>query len=95
MKISREEVDYVASLARIAFTEEESEKLQKDMSAVLDYIAALNELDTEGVEPTEHILPLQNVFREDVVEESLPIEKVLQNAPESESHAFKVPRVIE
>lgn len=95
MKISKEEVGYVAGLARLSFNEAETEKLQSDLSAVLDYVAALNELDTDEVPPTEHILPLQNVFREDVVKESLPIEKVLQNAPDSESNAFKVPRVIE
>ncbi|MGI6108748.1 MAG: Asp-tRNA(Asn)/Glu-tRNA(Gln) amidotransferase subunit GatC [Eubacteriaceae bacterium] len=95
MKISKEEVAYVAGLARLSFNEEETEKLQEELSSVLDYVAALEKLDTTDVKPTEHVLELVNVLRPDVVGETLPIEKVLANAPESESNAFKVPRVIE
>lgn len=95
MAISKEEVNYVAGLARLAFSPEEVEKLEKELSAVLEYAQALDACDTAGVKPTEHILPVQNVFREDVVKASLPIEKTLQNAPESEAGAFKVPKVVE
>lgn len=95
MSISREEVTYVAGLARIAFTEEEAVKMGEEMGAVLNYMDMLNQLDTTAVKPTEHILPVQNVFREDEVKASLPIDQVLANAPESESGCFKVPRVVE
>ena len=95
MSVSREEVAYVADLARIAFTDEETEQMSKELGAVLDYMNTLNQLDTAGVKPTEHILPIKNVFREDVVKASLQINEVLANAPESESGCFKVPRVVE
>ena len=95
MSVSREEVAYVADLARIAFTDEETEQMSKELGAVLDYMNTLNQLDTAGVKPTEHILPIKNVFREDAVKASLPINEVLANAPESESGCFKVPRVVE
>ena len=95
MSVSREEVAYVADLARIAFTDEETEQMSKELGAVLDYMNTLNQLDTAGIKPTEHILPIKNVFREDAVKASLPINEVLANAPESESGCFKVPRVVE
>lgn len=95
MSISKDEVKYVAELARLDFSEEEIEKLQNELSAVLDYAQALDKYNTDDVKPTEHILPIQNVFREDIAVESLPIEKVLANAPDSEAGAFKVPKVIE
>ena len=95
MSITREEVTYVADLARLEFTETETDRLADELGAVLDYAATLNKLDTSDVKPTEHILPVQNVFRKDEVKPSLPIEKVLTNAPESEAGCFKVPRVLE
>ena len=95
MKISKEEVGYVADLARLSFDEAQTEKLQGDLSAVLDYVAALEKLDTTDVKPTEHVLKLVNVLRPDVVGETLPIDKVLANAPEAENNAFRVPRVVE
>ena len=95
MKISKEEVGYVADLARLSFDEAQTEKLQGDLSAVLDYVAALEKLDTTDVKPTEHVLELVNVLRPDVVGETLPIDKVLANAPEAEINAFRVPRVVE
>lgn len=95
MSISKDEVAYVAELARLSFSPEEVEKLQDELSAVLDYAQALDKFNLEDVKPTEHILPIQNVYREDVAEESLDLEKVLSNAPDSEAGAFKVPKVIE
>lgn len=95
MKISKEEVGYVADLARLSFDEAQTEKLQGDLSAVLDYVAALEKLDTTDVKPTEHVLELVNVLRPDVVGETLPIDKVIANAPEAENNAFRVPRVVE
>ena len=95
MSISREDVTYVANLARIEFDESETERLENELGAVLDYMKTLSELDTTDVKPTEHILPVQNVFRKDEVKPSLPIEDVLANAPVSEAGCFKVPRVLE
>ncbi|MFH0872813.1 MAG: Asp-tRNA(Asn)/Glu-tRNA(Gln) amidotransferase subunit GatC [bacterium] len=95
MKISREEVEHVANLARLRFDEGEMEKFTHQLNAILTYIDKLNELDTSGVEPTYHVLDVVNVFREDQVQPSLPKEIALGNAPERAEGFFKVPRIIE
>lgn len=95
MSISKEEVTYVADLARLELDDAATERMTDELGAVLEYVATLNEVDTEGVKPTEHILQVQNVFREDVVGESLPNDVALANAPVSESGCFKVPRVVD
>ncbi|MBQ3335595.1 MAG: Asp-tRNA(Asn)/Glu-tRNA(Gln) amidotransferase subunit GatC [Eubacteriaceae bacterium] len=95
MKISNEEVTYVADLSRLEFSEAETARMGEELGAVLDYVATLNAVDTTGVKATEHILNVQNVFREDEVGQSLSNEEALANAPEAESGCFKVPRVIE
>lgn len=95
MSISKDEVTYVAGLARLEFSPEETERLQDELSAVLEYADSLNKVDVSEVKPTEHILPVQNVFRKDEAKESLDLKKVLSNAPDQEAGAFKVPKVIE
>lgn len=93
--ITKEEVEYVARLARLKLSEEEKEKYTKQLGDILKYINKLNELDTEKVEPTSHVLRLSNVFREDKVRPSLKQEEILANAPQVESNHFKVKKVIE
>lgn len=95
MRITRQEVEHVARLARLRFREEELESFTRQLDAILDYIGKLNRLDLEGVEPTYHVLDLVNVLREDVVVPSLPREIALANAPERTDGFFKVPRIIE
>ncbi|MGL4547514.1 Asp-tRNA(Asn)/Glu-tRNA(Gln) amidotransferase subunit GatC [Eubacterium aggregans] len=95
MSISREDVTYVADLVRIEFDGAETDRLADELGAILNYMETLDQLDTSGVKPTEHILPVQNVFRKDEVKPSLPIEEVLANAPVVEAGCFKVPRVVE
>ncbi|MCF6097119.1 Asp-tRNA(Asn)/Glu-tRNA(Gln) amidotransferase subunit GatC [Thermovorax subterraneus] len=95
MKITIETVEHVANLARLYLSEEEKAEMANTLSSILDYMDKLNELDTTDVPPTAHIIPLKNVFREDVVKESLPREEALKNAPEKERGFFKVPRIIE
>ena len=95
MKISREEVEHVAKLARLRLTEEEKEKFGKQLNRILEYVEKLNELNTEKVESTSHVVPLKNVLREDEVQPSLPVEDVLSNAPDKKGNYFKVPRIIE
>ncbi len=95
MKITREDVEHVAQLARLHFGEEELESFTHQMDAILTYMDQLNELDTSQVEPTTHAMELVNVFREDVVTGSIPVEKVLTNAPRHSGQSFQVPRVIE
>ena len=93
-KITPEQVRHVAKLARLALDDSRLGKLADQLEAILKYVAKISEVDVTGVEPMAHALPIHNVFREDVVEPSLPLEKVLQNAPESDGPFFKVPKVI-
>lgn len=94
MAISREQVQYVAHLARLEFSESELDRFTEELSKILDYMEKLSELDTSGVEPTYHALNLENRFREDEVRPSSDPEEVLSNAPEKEGFSFVVPRVI-
>jgi len=95
MSITIREVEHVALLSRLALSDEEKEMFAGQLSAILKYAEKLNELDTDGVEPTSHVLPLANVMREDEVRPSWPIEKVMANAPDQEDGHFKVPAVLE
>lgn len=94
MAISIEDVEHVARLARLAMTPEEKETFRRQLSDVLEHARVISEVDTEGVPPTSHALPLANVFREDVSRPSLPTDEVVRNAPWAEGGAFKVPRII-
>jgi aspartyl-tRNA(Asn)/glutamyl-tRNA(Gln) amidotransferase subunit C len=94
-KISRAEVEKVAKLARLELSEAEVQEFTGQLSAILDYVAKMNELDTRNVEPLAHCLPISNVFREDVVKESLGTEKTLANAPQRDGSFFKVPKILE
>lgn len=95
MPVTREDVEKVAALARLCFSKEEKEQFTTQLNRILEYMEQLNRLDTEDVEPTSHVLPLKNVFREDVVVPSLPQDELLANAPSQHRGYFKVPRVIE
>ena len=95
MKISYEEVEHVGRLARLALSEEERERMRAQLDAILTYINKLNELDTSQVEPTSHVIPMTNVFREDKVRPSLSQEQALANAPDRQEALFRVPRILE
>lgn len=88
------DIEYVANLARIRLTESEKERFSRDLADILAYMEKLNQLDTKATQPTSHVLPLQNVFREDEVSPSLPQGEVLANAPYEEDGLFKVPKII-
>lgn len=95
IKISQDEVTYVAHLARLEFGEEEKEKFTFQLNEILRYMDKLGEVDTAGVEPMTHAIAQKNAFREDAVGVSLPPEVSLANAPESRGGCFQVPKVIE
>ena len=95
MEFTREQIDYVAHLARIALTDEEREQFGAQLASVLAYMDKLNELDTTDVEPLAHCLPIHNVFREDVVKESLTNDEALANAPQRDGEFFAVPKVLD
>ena len=94
-KIDQDQVRKVAKLSRLDLTEAEVEEFTGQLSAILDYVEKMNELDTSGVEPLAHCLPVSNVLREDVAKESLGTEKVLANAPQRDDEFFKVPKILD
>ena len=93
--ISKEEVEHVAHLARLAITEEESEMFAEQLAAITKFADELNELDTTDVAPTTHVLPLVNVLREDKSVPGLEREKMMKNVKEEEAGQVKVPTIIE
>lgn len=95
MSVSKEEVQYMAHLARLQFSEEETESLAEEMNRILDYMSDLEEVDTGDVEPLEHVIDLEYRLRDDRAEEPLSHEEALKNAPDADSDYFRVPRVID
>ncbi len=95
MEITREQVEHVAKLARLAVSEEEKVLFGRQLSSILTYVETLNRVDTAQVEPTSHVIPMQNVLREDEVKASLPREAALLNAPDHDEGCFRVPKIIE
>ncbi len=95
MKITRRQVEHVARLARLGLSDEEMERMQAQLDAILTYIDKLNQLDTRDVTPTSHVIPMTNVFREDVASPSLSQDQALANAPDRQDAFFRVPRILE
>lgn len=93
--ISRADVEHVARLARLALGDDELERMREQLNAILAHIDALRTVDTIGVEPTSHAVPLVNVMRDDEPGECLPREAMLANAPDPAGDLFRVPRIIE
>jgi len=93
--ITEAQVEHVAQLARLALSEEEKRRLTEELNAILTYMEQLNEVPTEGVELTAHVLDLVNVFRDDIVRQTLSVDEALANAPETAQHFFVVPRIVE
>jgi aspartyl-tRNA(Asn)/glutamyl-tRNA(Gln) amidotransferase subunit C len=85
LSLTRDEVKHIAELAKLALTDEEIDKMARQLSDILDYAARLNELDTEAIPPTASVIPNQNVMRADVVTPSLTRDQVLANAPDTDS----------
>ncbi|ASS88999.1 MAG: Asp-tRNA(Asn)/Glu-tRNA(Gln) amidotransferase subunit GatC [Bacillaceae bacterium] len=94
-RISKEQVKHVAHLARLAITEEEAEMFTNQLDAIITFAEQLNELDTENVQPTSHVLDMKNVMREDQPEPGLPREVALKNAPDQKDGQFRVPAILE
>lgn len=95
MSVSKEEVHYIADLARLHFSEDEEEEVADQLSRVLDHMEKLNELDTEDVPPMSHVLDITNVFREDEPQQRISREDALENAPDADQNYFRVPKVID
>lgn len=95
MKITKEEIEHIAVLARLSLPEEEKELFGSQLSSILDYMEKLNELDTKEIEPTSHVLSLSNVMRDDTPAPSISREEALMNAPAHTEKFFRVPKIIE
>jgi len=92
--ITPETVRQVAKLARLALDEQHVQKYAGQLESILGYVDQIRRADVSGVEPMAHAVPLHNVLRDDVPRPALPLEKVLQNAPDTDGPFFKVPKVI-
>ncbi len=95
MSVTKDDVHYVAHLARLQLNDKEAEGLTEDMNNILGYIDTLNEVDTTNVEPLEHVTELTAPLRKDEAKEPINHEEALKNAPDADSDFFRVPRVIE
>lgn len=95
MSVSRDDVQHVAQLARLDFSEAEEAQMAEELSQILDYVDKLDELDTSGVPPMSHVLDVTNVFRPDEVEERIDRGQALESAPDTDDTYFRVPKVIE
>ncbi|MBL7661967.1 Asp-tRNA(Asn)/Glu-tRNA(Gln) amidotransferase subunit GatC [bacterium] len=94
MSLSTAEVKHIAKLAAFKLNDEQIEHIKGELNAILDYVAQLQEVNTEGVPPTSHVHGVTNVFREDVSQESLPVEALERNAPDFADGGFRVPKII-
>ncbi|MEX1063641.1 MAG: Asp-tRNA(Asn)/Glu-tRNA(Gln) amidotransferase subunit GatC [Balneolaceae bacterium] len=95
MAVTDEDIKYVADLAKLQLSGEEVKQLRGDMNQILGYIETLNELDTDSVEPLEHVTDLDTHFRRDEAKDPVSHEDALKNAPDADSDYFRVPRVID
>jgi len=95
LPLTREDIAQIALLARLELAEEEIDRLTGHMNQIMAYFTELQELDTEDVEPTSHVIPIENVFREDRARPSLPTSDIVANAPEEQDGCFVVPRIVE
>ncbi len=95
MSLTREQVEYIAELAKLSLTDAEVERYTDQLSAVLDYASQLEKIDTDNIPPTASVLPLTSVMREDVVRPSLPRDQAVANAPDAVDGQFRVDAVLD
>jgi aspartyl-tRNA(Asn)/glutamyl-tRNA(Gln) amidotransferase subunit C len=94
MAVTIKDVEHIAKLAKLEFTEAEKEKFTHQLNQILEYVEQMNKLDTSNVEPLSHVIELKNIFRADEVGQSVDTEEALKNAPAKTEKFFKVPKVI-
>jgi aspartyl-tRNA(Asn)/glutamyl-tRNA(Gln) amidotransferase subunit C len=95
MSLTRDEVEHVATLARLALSHDEIERLRTELASILAHVAILNEVDTSHIPPSASVLPLDTVMGDDDTRPSLTVEQVLANAPAAEDGQFRVPAILE
>ena len=94
MAITIKDVEHIAKLAKLEFTDAEKEKFTHQLNQILEYVEQMNKLDTSRIEPLSHVIELSNVFRVDEVKQGVSTEEALKNAPSKTEEFFKVPKVI-
>jgi aspartyl-tRNA(Asn)/glutamyl-tRNA(Gln) amidotransferase subunit C len=94
MAVTIKDVEHIAKLAKLEFTEAEKEKFTHQLNQILEYVEQMNKLDTSNVEPLSHVIELSNIFRDDEVKQGVDSEEALKNAPSRTEKFFKVPKVI-
>ena len=94
MEVTDEMIKNLADLSRLTFTPKEADEIRKDLQQMISFVEKLNEVDTTNVEPLLHMTEAVNIYREDVVQGSMPKSEALQNAPLTDNNYFKVPKVI-
>jgi len=92
-RISKDDVKYAAKLAELEFDDKDMEKFTSQLDKILDHVANISSVNTEGIPPTSHVLDVKNIFREDVIKKSVTQESSLKNAPDRQSDGFKVPKI--
>jgi aspartyl-tRNA(Asn)/glutamyl-tRNA(Gln) amidotransferase subunit C len=95
MTLSLKEVEHIAELARLALTDAEKERFREQLSAILDYAARLQAIDTSAIPPTASVLPVDTVLRDDIARPGLPPEQILANTADQEDNMFRVPVILE
>lgn len=95
MKITQEDVKHIARLSRLYLSDEETSTFGGQLNSIIEYVEQLNGLDTSSVEPTSHVIPLNNVMRDDIPKPSLPLKEALKNAPDATEKFYRVPKIIE
>ncbi len=95
MDVSKEQIEYLAALAKLRFSESEITEISAELLEIIEYFDTLKELDTSGLEPLSHVFPLVNIMREDKVERSFDRDLILKNAPNSGTETFVVPKTVE
>jgi aspartyl-tRNA(Asn)/glutamyl-tRNA(Gln) amidotransferase subunit C len=95
MSLSIQEVEHIARLGRLELSDAEKEQFTEQLNEIIHYVEILNQLDTAGVEPTAHVIPVHNVFRRDEKKPSMDPELALANAPDRIDNYFKVPKILE
>jgi aspartyl-tRNA(Asn)/glutamyl-tRNA(Gln) amidotransferase subunit C len=95
MSLTRDQVNWVAHLARLELSAADLETMTRQLSSIIDYITQLQQVNTDGVEPLAHPLPIQNVFRGDEPRPSLPVDEALVNAPDRQGNFYGVPAVLD
>lgn len=95
MKVTKETIDHVADMVKLSLTEKDKAQLTKDLNSIVSYMDTMNDIDTDEVEGMTHVLPMKNLFRQDMLKSSSDREEILRNAPSHKDGSFQVPKAVD